>query len=394
MSLLQVLLEDSHDLVKQAEAFYAPLNSDQKERTKTALQKLAFALEEKKIFNVDFGEIKGLLGRMYETAIKLLDAKLNRDVGRNLYMYYDFDSYPQFNGVKKQIRGLEKALKEKSHGEAGETDSHYGPVIYKKEDLDGIQSMIELHKAAQLIKTALDEVKPFIIKGRKPSEKEQDPNAFHRKIGNKEAQDKVKGVISESIKDRMDDYEKSIEDFFQGTINQLVKAGSWSFEKGKPNHMDFFYQQILRACFEYEHTSEHSMKGKVEYKKLKLAPAGKTYAKEEAKRERDALEKRFLHKAVLKLSHIVELKGNLDQIHPLPTRPIQIHQGTGTIECGFKFTFGDGSEFTVVNKVVVKSSYTGKAFEQFPTTFHDVKLADGKPMKQPSEEKMVKEFAK
>jgi hypothetical protein len=58
-----------------------------------------------------------------------------------------------------------------------------------------------------------------------------------------------------------------------------------------------------------------------------------------------------------------------------------------------KFEFADGSRFLVHNDVVHKFSSRGRPFAQFPTTFHDVVLADGTRMKNPSEAKMKKEFA-
>jgi hypothetical protein len=57
-----------------------------------------------------------------------------------------------------------------------------------------------------------------------------------------------------------------------------------------------------------------------------------------------------------------------------------------------KVSFADGSEFTVRNKVITNTSSAGKWFYQYPTTFHDVKLADGSKLEAPSEEKMVKVF--
>jgi hypothetical protein len=81
----------------------------------------------------------------------------------------------------------------------------------------------------------------------------------------------------------------------------------------------------------------------------------------------------------------VYMAGNLTSISELPYKKPTIKGGGGQLESGFLFEFADSSEFKVV-------TYAGKQFEQFPTTFHDVKFLDGTKMKIPSEEKMVKEF--
>ena len=88
----------------------------------------------------------------------------------------------------------------------------------------------------------------------------------------------------------------------------------------------------------------------------------------------------------------MELKGNLKEVIQLPHIKPEISGRDARIESGFKFTFDDESEFNVINKIIVKVSSKGTRFEQFPTTFHSVKLSDGSSLKMPSEEKMIKEF--
>ena len=66
----------------------------------------------------------------------------------------------------------------------------------------------------------------------------------------------------------------------------------------------------------------------------------------------------------------------------------------GVIEGNIKFEFKDGSYFTVRHKVVEKALSHWRddketTFWQFPTTFHNAVLANGKEMPgQPSEQEM------
>lgn len=107
---------------------------------------------------------------------------------------------------------------------------------------------------------------------------------------------------------------------------------------------------------------------------------------------KDAQEMRdeFLSKNLAKIASILDKKGFnvLDQVVCLQERiSFQGLQGS------FKFTFHDGSAFTVKNAVVLSHSVHGTPFARWPITFHDVRLSGGNPMGSPSEERMHTVFA-
>lgn len=56
------------------------------------------------------------------------------------------------------------------------------------------------------------------------------------------------------------------------------------------------------------------------------------------------------------------------------------------------FKFDDGSYFTVRNSIVVSHSKYGKPFYRYPTTFHNMKLSNGKFLPNPSELDLKKSF--
>jgi hypothetical protein len=187
----------------------------------------------------------------------------------------------------------------------------------------------------------------------------------------------------------MDDYEKSVEDWLQGIINKIGKTYTLPHDDAARDQMA---DMVFHKCYTYERDFAASDKDNTVYKNVRLIQ--KDFPVKEAKLQRDGIEKRYLAKNIKKLSHVIDLKGNLSNIDELPYRKPKIASGTHhvTIESGFVFEFADSSEFKVINKIVTKYSYAGKQFEQFPTTFHDVTFPDGTKMKSPSEEKMVKEF--
>jgi len=101
--------------------------------------------------------------------------------------------------------------------------------------------------------------------------------------------------------------------------------------------------------------------------------------------EKDAAELReaFIAKVVSKIAPIVEAKGNLAGVTEVRDT-IQVGRLSGALAIAFT----DGSRFLVDNNMVYSSSVRNKEFVRFPLTFHDVILADGSRMKQPSEERM------
>jgi hypothetical protein len=89
----------------------------------------------------------------------------------------------------------------------------------------------------------------------------------------------------------------------------------------------------------------------------------------------------FTEKNVEKLGAIIELKGN-----DVPERKIIDASVNGNVlVTRMTFTFSDGSSFEVMNQIVHQYSPLGRPFARFPTTFHDVRLADGSKLATPSE---------
>lgn len=99
----------------------------------------------------------------------------------------------------------------------------------------------------------------------------------------------------------------------------------------------------------------------------------------------------FVAKNLRKVVSIIERK---EKASPLTVceaikQTVLLSGFEGTFRVGFE----DGSGFWFTNSVVFKVSVLGTPFHQFPLRFHDVVLAGGVKMPQPSEERMNKVFA-
>jgi hypothetical protein len=98
----------------------------------------------------------------------------------------------------------------------------------------------------------------------------------------------------------------------------------------------------------------------------------------------------FLHKNLRKIAAIVDAKGD-DEVATATV--LRNDVDLSGLEGTLRFTFHDGSAFTVRNAVVGVVNAQGTYFHRFPLTFHDVVLPDGTAMKSPSEERMNTVFA-
>jgi len=113
-------------------------------------------------------------------------------------------------------------------------------------------------------------------------------------------------------------------------------------------------------------------------------------ARSYAKRDADEARELFVHKNTTRISEIARRKD------ALPTSELLTMRGGGKTgyDSEILFTFPDGSSFELRNKTVWKTSPLGKFFAQFPTTFHNVILPNGKKMPPPlSEARMLDVFA-
>lgn len=87
----------------------------------------------------------------------------------------------------------------------------------------------------------------------------------------------------------------------------------------------------------------------------------------------------FIQKQTEKVATIIKARGLQVKGHV-----------RGSLECEINFVLADGSKFDMTCQIVWKTSVLGKLFWQFPTTFHNVYMADGTAVATPSEAKLKK----
>ena len=91
----------------------------------------------------------------------------------------------------------------------------------------------------------------------------------------------------------------------------------------------------------------------------------------------------FVSKNVRKLDSIVEAKGNFTGIDI-----VSKSLNPSGMEGRLRLRFDDGTSFEARSSVVMVWSASGKPFQRFPLTFHNVVMPDQTIMARPSEERM------
>lgn len=281
----------------------------------------------------------------------------------------DVPAYIDAGKIKKAIRTLEAAQKLV-------TDADVKAIFTKLQRLGTAYAYcIDAFKAVQ----------SKVIKGRRPAA--INPNDFHSRMGSAHSVATVRTSLLKSITPPLEEFEEQLRAYYQQVLSSVDKAvaGQTSVKPFKhPNAMMMF-----QSCYEFK------MKGwddKREHTNIVRKSTADNVPVKDAAAAKKLIEDTFLHKNALKLSALLDAKGNLTSIDVLEGAPVKLHKGAGTLQTSMSVKFGDGSSFIVRNKVIINQSATGKQFYQYPTTFHDVALANGDKLEAPSEEKMLKVF--
>lgn len=329
------------------------------------------------LYNVVHSEakdaVKDIISRVYE---KIVSA------GSNKWTRWDGEVHKQLDTAGIDITWHLDA------GNAKKADRSLTAAQKLVTDADCLADFAKLHRLVTVFLYCIDAFKATqtkVVKGRKPAE--PDPNAFHSRMGSAHAVSIVRTALLKSITPILDEFQLQVQSWFDKTLGRVDAEVNGRTEI-KPIDNPYL-SMIFSRTYSFH---AHGWDDKRVYKNVRRDADADDYPKREAASQRKTIEEAFLHKNALKLSALLDKKGNLTSIDVLPGEPVRLHDGAGTLTSVMKATFADGSEFTVRNKVIINRSGAGREFYQYPTTFHDVKLPDGSKLESPSEEKMIKVF--
>lgn len=210
----------------------------------------------------------------------------------------------------------------------------------------------------------LDRLKGCVVK-RTAKPKVNDREAFVVPMMSKASGQLVLNALTEITKRLYTDFEQAIHQHYVG----MVEHNMAMYQKN-PN------TRIMHELHVFERRGRD----------WQLVANYRDVLAKQAKRDADDMQTAFVVKNAKKLGSILDGKGVA-----LVGQPVILSASVargGRFEGTMRVSFVDGSSFDVQNQVVIKCSMYGKMFAQYPTTFHNVKMADGSKMGQPSEERM------
>jgi hypothetical protein len=294
--------------------------------------------------------------------------------GTGLYDYIS-SIYPHMiPGKLKKLRQA-KVKKELQEDAPWFTDASYKALLQVYEDFEDVT-------------VALGELKGKTQKGRKPNPNAkpayQPPPASTASI--KKIQDKVEEVTTQMYESMVDSYKK----FFKNMVDRYFARRSKDsespysmreFDGGNARIIDkFITKEAEDGSAKYGNNDPYRKRDDFE-----------ELLEKAAREQADMVRDRYKSKMMRKLGSIVGKKSEKG-VALKDVKVGNLYAYSGTFEGSMYFYFEDGSSFRVMNKVVTKWPMGGKIFHQYPTTFHNVKFANGKTYKMRSQEQMNNEF--
>lgn len=258
-----------------------------------------------------------------------------REVGNEYYKGLEFDYSALFGS-----RGVEVTAPNGSVFELGKEPGYKSVTFYK---------LIPWLKENGLVESVCEAL--GLEKYRSP--KEQKEHEFNKRYVSAEEMKPVVEVVDNVTAEYHDD--------FVALIKRSLES-SW--------------EGLKAAADEYnaKNTRKRTVEDKEHYVNRLLAPTVKS------------VEDNWKYKLLSKLAIPIVDKGNLKKVEVLNVRL------AGAVNSTLFVEFEDGSKFFVETSVEYAVSVNGTYFARYPLRFKDVVFADGSEMKNPSEEKIVKEF--
>jgi hypothetical protein len=333
---------------------YLPLVSDKyKTHVEQHIAVLIKAAEEKTIYNARYGESSKAILNFVDKVYRVLEKTIidyrqnNRDASEKLpYSLYNTSD------IKKAIKDATKISDLPSH---------------IKSFFDSIKDIPEL----------LNIIKSYVQKGREP--KPVDPSKPAAFVKPSASFDSSK-TATKFMKEAAESFEKELhENITKQVMSSYEKVKEYNGKSPLEIPKDPSLRSIASTVFKTTTKAGKQI--------LEFIPGHENRLKKLIDNNVRDIVDGFVGKSSLKLALILQKKG-MPNSHDITRTNVR----NGMVENSMKFVFEDGSSFTLESSVVYKYSQMGKLFFQYPTRFKNVRLADGTPMKMPSEEKMIKEF--
>lgn len=381
------------DLLKVAKDVLADgMPAGLSERGKEAYGGLQAAILDRQIYNVDYEEIKVILSRNFETVFETFSNANGLDRLSQLFLYRASNSLASLQSIAKIVRDIKAYIrdgdknKELLKAEAARNEEAQQVLDQWDAIVPQIERYVKNMESWTVVPYMLKVIKPHIIKGRKPVERDPSlPGKYIPPLPSAQAESLVKAKLQEIVEPQkaalIEKMTKQYVDYISGYEGGMTYSELKKFlEKGRS-------EQFMSLAFEstgYKPTDPYVLSKGFE--------AGVKAAVVQGVQDMIAS---YVFKNVRKIAPIIHTKGE----------PSSAKVSWGNlVGWGFagtiRFEFPDGTAFTVNNQAVMKFSTGGRwsgggrPFYQFPTTFHNVKFLDGSTKSMVPEQAMNEVWAK
>ncbi|MEM4258062.1 MAG: hypothetical protein QXL17_02780 [Candidatus Thermoplasmatota archaeon] len=361
LEILEIIIEAPMS-ISQDDIDYFSKHLDERKRMyfSNAIEKLNKALAADEIINPEFQWLKRTLN-------DVLDETMKRTVAEPFFYAGKYESLP--GDIKEHLWYIHPEL----HTIIS-LEKKLAKIKSKHDVVDTIKKFI-VH--AKPLAAAMAYLKTKVVKKvRDEVKREEKETKYREKIASHDDVKRIKELLTQIT-------QKVYSDALEANKKWLHRVGENVLNKIKENPKESKMRLFVKDPIGYQIAViilDSDMKAKSNYKEL---------LDKEAKKITDDMMNNFIDKNTGKLSEIITKKNNMKS-----ATVVSADSSRGTVEGTLSFEFKDGSSFTVNNKVVMSYSKYHKPFYRFPTTFHNVTFPDGSIMKQPSENKMIDEFAK
>ena len=345
------------------------------DRGKAAVDVLRKGLEEKSIWNVDLKDAAFTLTRAYQDTVKKAE-EIN-----DVKFYSLFNKLLDLHTVRPLIKLCEQFLKKPV------VQSHYfypelfGAELKQKiEDvvIPGVRNMIPILQAWADVQDLRVQLKPLIKMGRKQTG--EGKPVYRPPAQAVESLKRVDQILRDLIEGKRAELEKMVAATLQRVINHFFKTHE------KQSARDFFRNRP-EAQYLIEEVVEKPDDYYRDWSKAKPSKDMKKIVDKKAKDSAETVVQNYASKNMAKLTRLVAEKQNAG-VGFTDVEDQGMTVRGDTFAGRMKFEFQDGSGFTVLNQMVLKTSPRGLLFAQFPTTFHQVKSPDGTVKAKLSEKQM------
>jgi hypothetical protein len=257
---------------------------------------------------------------------------------------------------------------------------------------DIIKNFVETLTPFQEIKKYVDELKSKVKDAKQLKQEKQD--ALEKKQAEElrttpkeaiDAQIKVKKQIEDMISGFENDYKTNTMNRLTSKVEKFVQINADKVKDNSISKSELYgikndakpYYDFIDAIIWDDHVAWNGVQVRRQDNYIKLKSDYKTIIEQKTNNSWNSMKEFFIVRMQEKLVPIVKAKASQTNSSNFTLTKKTFQTDYGLIEGKFNLIFADGSYFDVTHQAIFKYSIYNKQFNQFPTRFSNIQMADG-----------------